>query len=92
MYCRELENEDAAVSAYNGDPAETAADLCLRLGFGPEDINTKSILERRAALAELTRAHLEGLRGPPTGDEDDAAPDETVVPFAASAKAQGPPN
>ena len=87
---RDLDREDDAVSAYNGDPAETAADLCLRLGFGPKDINSKSILERRAALAEVTRAHLEALRGA-HGPEDEFAPDTAVVPFA-QAKAQGPPN
>jgi hypothetical protein len=88
---RELETEDDAVSAYNGDPAETAADLCLRLGFGPKDINSKSILERRAALAELTRAHIAALRGEPAPDGGDCASDEGVVSFA-QAKAQGPPN
>ena len=88
---RDFDSEPDAVSPYNGDPAETAADLCLRLGFGPKDINTKSILERRAALAELTRAHMEALRGThPVEDEDD--PDGAVVPFAQAAKAQGPPN
>jgi hypothetical protein len=90
---RELESEDDAVSAYNGDPAETAADLCLRLGFGPKDINSKSILERRAALAELTRAHIAALRGEPAVDEEDeAGPDAPVVSFSDAAKAQGPPN
>ena len=90
---RELEAEDPAVSAFNGDPAETAADLCLRLGFGPKDINTKSILERRAALAELTRAHLEALRGEHAVDgADEDGADETIIPFAPSAQAQGPPN
>ena len=88
---RDLDDEDDAVSAYNGDPAETAADLCLRLGLGPKDINSKTILERRTALAELTRAHLEALRGKPEA-EDDPAPDGAVVSFAQAAKAQGPPN
>ena len=88
---RDLDDEDDAVSAYNGDPAETAADLCLRLGFGPKEINSKSILERRAALAVLTRAHLDALRGAPEA-ADDPAPEAEVVPFAQPAKAQGPPN
>ncbi|HEX4507179.1 MAG TPA: hypothetical protein VH722_15725 [Alphaproteobacteria bacterium] len=88
---RELETEDAAVSAYNGDPAETAADLFLRLGFGPKDVTTKQILERRAALVEAARAHIEGLRGPPEAAADAADPDGAVVSFA-QAKAQGPPN
>jgi hypothetical protein len=87
---RELETEDDTVSVYNGDPAETAADLCLRLGFGPKAIDSKSILERRAALVAAARAHLEGLRGAPQ-TEDDSPPDATVLPFA-QAKAQGPPN
>ena len=90
---RELEAEDPAVSAFNGDPAETAADLCLRLGFWPKDIDSKSILERRAALAELTRAHLEALRGTHAPEGGDGGGDnETVVAFAHAAKAQGPPN
>ena len=90
---RELENEDEAVSAYNGDPAETAADLCLRLGFGPKDVSSKQILERRAALIEVAREHIEGLRGPHVLDaEDAAAPDGAVVSFAQAAKAQGPPS
>jgi len=89
---RELEQEDPAVSAFNGDPAETAADLCLRLGLGPKDVNTKAVLERRAALAALTRAHFEALRGSPEPDAGDAGADGAVVSFAQAAKAQGPPN
>jgi hypothetical protein len=88
---RELETEDPEVSAYNGDPAETAADLFMRLGFGPKDVSTKHILERRAVLVEAARAHIEGLRGPPEAAEDVADPDTTVTAFTR-AKAQGPPN
>jgi hypothetical protein len=89
---RELEAEDEAVSAYNGDPAETAADLCLRLGFGPQAIDSKSILERRAALIAIAREHIEGLRAAPELKVDEPAADGAVVAFAQAAKAQGPPN
>jgi hypothetical protein len=91
---RELEEgDDNAVSAYDGDPVEIAADLCVRLGIGPKDVTTKHILERRAAFTELARAHIEALRGPPGPDgADTAAPDATIVPFAPAARAQGPPN
>jgi hypothetical protein len=88
---RELEDEADAVSAYNGDPAETAADLCLRLGFGPKEINSKLILERRAALVAVARAHMEALQGAPELKVDEAAADGAVVRFT-QAKAQGPPN
>jgi hypothetical protein len=86
---RELEAD--APSAYDADPAETIADLCLRLGLGPKEVSTKLILERRAALIELARAHMEALRGEHEADEDEADPDGAVVSFA-QAKAQGPPN
>jgi hypothetical protein len=91
---RELEaGDDEAVSAYDGDPAEIAADLCVRLGVGAKDVTTRHILERRAAFTDLARAHIQALRGPPAPDgADAAAPDATIVPFAPAAQAQGPPN
>jgi hypothetical protein len=86
---RELEQDDAC----DGDPAEIAADLCLRIGIAAKGIDPKHIIERRAALAELARAHIEALRGPHAADEDDeSTPDGAVVSFAQAAKAQGPPN
>jgi hypothetical protein len=88
---RELDN-DASLSACDGDPAELAADLCVRLGIGAKDVSTKHILERRAAFTALARAHIEALRGAHEAEEDDSASDGAVVPFAQAAKAQGPPN
>jgi hypothetical protein len=90
---RELENEAAPGDAYDGDPAETAADLCLRIGIAAKGIDPKSILERRAALAALARAHSEALNGPHgLHSEDETASDDTIVRFAPTAQAQGPPN
>jgi hypothetical protein len=84
----ELETDDL----YDADPVETIADLCVRLGIAAK-IDLKPILERRTALAELARAHIEALRGPHEPDEsDESALDDTVVPFTPSAQAQGPPN
>jgi hypothetical protein len=45
---RELEDEGAPGDAYDRDPAETAADLCLRLGIGPKGADPAHLLERRA--------------------------------------------
>jgi hypothetical protein len=87
---RELDHEDDGVSLYDGDPVEAAAGLCLRLGITPrEPADLKSLLDRRAALAELARAHIEALRGAPTpaGDANPAAND-TAAP---APRAQGPP-
>ncbi len=85
----ELETEDL----YDDDPAETVADLCVRLGIAANGADLKPILERRAALAALARTHIEALRGPHDIDADDEpAADEAVVAFARAAKAQGPPN
>ena len=88
---RELEMDDGA--GYAADPTQTAAELCLRLGLAAKGIDPKHIIERRAALADLARAHIEALRGPhPLNTEDRAASDETVVAFTQAAKGQGPPN
>jgi hypothetical protein len=83
---RDLEADDAC----DRHPAEIAADLCVRLGVAAEGIDPKYIIERRAALAAMARAHIEALRGPHTV-EDEPAPDGAVVSFT-QAKAQGPPN
>ena len=85
---RELEQKDGA--GYDRDPAEIATDLCLRIGIVSKGIDPKYIVERRAALAAMARAHLEALRGGPVAEDEDA-PAAAVVPFA-QAKAQGPPN
>jgi hypothetical protein len=85
---RELEERDGA--GYDGDPAEIAADLCLRIGIASKGVDPKFIIERRAALAATARAHIEALRGP-HAVEDESASDEAVVSFT-QAKAQGPPN
>ena len=82
---RELEDENAC----DGDPAEIAADLCVRLGIA-KGADPSYLLERRAALTALARSHIEALRGAHTPEDDDSA-DAAVVPFA-QAKAQGPPN
>jgi hypothetical protein len=90
---RELEDEGAPGDAYDRDPAETAADLCLRLGIAAKGIDPQFLLERRAALAAIARAHIEALRGPHELDgADESASDEAVTLFAQAAKAQGPPN
>jgi len=84
----ELEAEDV----YGDDPAETVADVCVRLGIAA-NADLKPILERRAALAALARTHIETLRGShPLGDEDEPTSDEALAAFAHAAKAQGPPN
>ena len=85
---RELEQKDGA--AYDGDPVEIAADLCLRIGIASKGIDPKHIIQRRANLAAMARAHLEALRGEHSVEDEDA-PGATVTPFA-QAKAQGPPN
>ena len=85
---RELEQKDGA--AYDGDPVEIAADLCLRIGIATKGIDPKHIIERRANLAAMARAHLEALRGEHSVEDEDA-PGATVTTFA-QAKAQGPPN
>src|SRR5262249_26512098 len=86
---RDLEQEDL----YDDDPAETVADLCVRIGIAAGGADLKSVIERRAALAELARAHIETLRGAPAPDmDDDPASDEAVSAFAHAARAQGPPN
>jgi len=88
---KELEAGDA----YDGDPETTVTELCLRLGLGPKHVGVdpKPILERRAALAKVARAHLEAPRGPHMpADDDEPAFDEPAAPFVHAAKAQGPPN
>jgi hypothetical protein len=88
---KELEAGDA----YDRDPQAAVTDLCLRLGIGPKNkgADAKFIIERRAALAEVARAHLEALRGPQDVDEDgEPTADEPAAPFIHAAKAQGPPN
>jgi hypothetical protein len=90
---RELEVDAGSApgaSIYDGDPVEAAVGLCLRLGIAPrEPADPKSLLERRAALTELARAHIEALRGghAPAGDVKPAANDAA----APAAQAQGPP-
>jgi len=85
----ELEAEDV----YDDDPAETVADLCVRLGIAANTTDLKPILERRAALAELARTHIEALRGAhPLDEDDEPTSDEAIAAFAHAAKAQGPPN
>ena len=78
-------------TAYDGDPVEIAADLCLRIGIASKGIDPKHIIQRRAALAAMARAHLEALRGEHLAEDEDA-PATPVVSFAQAAKAQGPPN
>ena len=85
---RELEQKDGA--AYDGDPVEIAADLCLRISIATKGIDPKHIIQPHANLAAMARAHLEALRGEHPVEDDDA-PDNGVVSFAR-AKAQGPPN
>ena len=51
----------------------------------------KHIIQRRANLAAMARAHLEALRGEHPVEDDESA-DAAVMPFAQAAKAQGPPN
>jgi hypothetical protein len=86
---KELEVEDV----YEADPAETGADVCVRLGIAAGGVDLKPILEHRAALAELARSHIEALRGSHAPDEDDdPACDEPAAPFVHAAKAHGPPN
>jgi len=82
-----------AEEVYDADPAETVADVCVRLGIAANTADLKPILERRAALAALARTHIETLRGShPLGDEDEPTSDEALAAFAHAAKAQGPPN
>ena len=86
---RELDAEDL----YDADPAETVADVCVRLGIAAGGVDLKPILERRAALAELARGHIEALRGKhPLDEDEEPAGDEPVPPSVHAANAQGPPN
>jgi hypothetical protein len=55
----ELEAEDV----YGDDPAETVADVCVRLGIAA-NADLKPILERRAALAALARTPYRGPARP----------------------------
>lgn len=83
---RELEDDEIC----DGDPAEIAAGLCLRFGIPTKGADPKYILERRAELAKLARAHIEALRGAPVPQDDEVGPETGGMSFAA--KAQGPPN
>jgi hypothetical protein len=85
-----------AGDAYDCDPAETIAGLCVRLGVKFDDPaqHAAHYRERKARLVALARAHLAALTpdADEPGDDDEASPGASVTPFAASAKAQGPPN
>jgi hypothetical protein len=86
---KELELEDV----YDADPAETVAAACVRLGIAAGGVDLKPILERRAALAELARTHIEALRGGhPLDEDDETASGEAPSAFAHAANAQGPPH
>ena len=82
---------------YAGDPAETVADLCTRLGaertIAPDaDAEPLDLITRRARIVALARAYIEALRGPHgLRAGDDSAPEAATAPSAPPAQAQGPP-
>jgi hypothetical protein len=92
---RELETEDS----YDGDPAETLADVCARLSLTPRilpgvELKTPDgkidIIARKAHLVAFARTYL-NLTAPATA-ADDADESELADPSAPPAQAQGPPH
>ena len=97
---RELEDGDG----YDGDPADTIADLCVRLGTPLKDLPDLMAEQctDRAALAAIGQAYIAMRQAEAPGGGGDgknggssnggrAASDDPMASFAA-AKAQGPPN
>lgn len=88
--------EDDAGDAYDGDPADYAADILTRLlDLHAEQVDKPAavpdILSRRARLVALAREYLAGLQGPHVLDAD--APIPVVPALAVPAEcAQGPPD
>jgi hypothetical protein len=88
---RELEADDA----YDADPAETVADVCLRFGIASEiapDAETRTpdgktgLIARRKRLLAFARTYLDLMR---PADRDEAGLADPSVPPAL---AQGPPH
>ena len=88
---RELDSGDA----YDGDPAEAVADICLQLRANPNDPAKQAAdyRERKARMVALARAHLAALTPDPDepADDDEASPGASVTPLITS-NSQGPPN
>ena len=92
---RELEADDA----YDGDPAETVADVVARFGIVPKivpDAEVKTpdgkidLIARRKRLLAFARTYLDLMK--PAGPADDRDGSDLTDPSAPSARAQGPPH
>jgi hypothetical protein len=81
---RDLLAELDEIGAYDGEPEDIIADLCVRLGTEKQDPAKHAAAHqaRKAPMIALARAHLAALR--PTEAANDS--------FTASVKAQGPPH
>jgi len=87
-----LFDELDAHDAFDADPADIIADVCVRLGITIKDPPKQAAdhLARRDRMVALARTHLEGLRGPHIIDLEDAAI-HMAASSAPPAHAQGPP-
>ena len=92
---RELEANDA----YDGDPAETVADVCLRLAIVPKIVPDAEIKTpdgkidlpaRKARLLAFARTYLELMK--PSAPADDRDGTDPADPSAPLARAHGPPH
>jgi hypothetical protein len=83
------------IQAYDANPADIVADLCLRLGIATKDLPKLAAdhLARKDRMAAVLRAHLEALRGAHELDEGDEDDDSVLAASSVPpAHAQGPPN
>jgi hypothetical protein len=89
----DLFKELDTIDAYDAEPAEVIADICLRLGIDTDELPKRaaSHLARKDEMASLARTHLEALRGRHVVDGEDE-PVVTDVSSAPRAHAQGPPH
>ena len=88
--------EEDTGGAYDGDPADLAADILTRLAAfhaaplaAPQEVS--DILTRRARLVALAREYLAGLQGPPVLDTGDGPVSFAPASAMPAECAQGPP-
>jgi broad specificity phosphatase PhoE len=94
--CADLFRELEVDGDYDADPAETVADVCLRLSLAPRilpgiELKTPDgkidVVARKAHLRAFARTYLDLMKPAATADESDLAD-----PSAPPAQAQGPPH
>jgi hypothetical protein len=97
--CADLFRELEADDAYDGDPAETVADVCLRLSLTPRilpgvEIKTPDgkidVAARKQHLLAFARNYLALMK--PAAPADDRDESELADPSVPPARAQGPPH